>query len=129
MRGFLWLIAIICLALWSGLAWAAYAFVEISANWTSGLAPGALVDEWTSVFTFFGNGVVLLAWAIGSIVILVAPLVVSRALRISRRISSTTFDRDRRRYRSRRGRTPLLHRIAERVAGRYGAKLVRLARR
>lgn len=125
MRALLWLLAIIGFALWSGLAWAAYAFVDVSATWATGLVPGAIVDGWTSALALVGKGAILLIWAIGSIAILIAPLILGRVLGRSRDLAAAVVQGRDFRFRSGLGRIPTVGKLAERVAGRCGAKLLR----
>jgi hypothetical protein len=131
MRFLLWVIAIFCLALWSGLAWAGHAFMGAAAA----LLPaepivGTSAADWTLWLAGIGQGAVLLVWALGALAIIAAPLIVGRALSVSKGLMKG-FRGSRSGYRSPSGRygSPIVARLTERVAGRYGSRLLRLTRR
>ena len=127
MRTLLWSIAGICFALWSGLAWAAYAFVDVTTAWTSAspLTAGAVADKWTYALAAVGKGAIFLIWGIGTVVILAAPFMIGKALGLSKGLAAAAFSGGRGlHFRSRRGGHWLVRRIAEHVAGRSGTKLL-----
>jgi hypothetical protein len=121
MRALLWLIAIICFALWSSLAWAGFAFVDVAATWTaSSSVTGAVADKWTYAVGVVGKGAVILLWALGSATLLAAPLIIGRALSFSKGLASTMLSgAGGFRHPSHRAGSPLIDRIARRVVHRY----------
>lgn len=88
MRISIWIIAVIALAVWSLLAWGGHALLDWLSDWAAAnadkLSSVPEIVEWTSWgFRNLGNAseyIVLIAWALGSILIVGLAGLVSRFL-------------------------------------------------
>ena len=90
MRTLVWIIAAVALAVWSALAWAVHALVGFAGGVAGRNADIATSDpqtvEWlyeaARLATGLGEYAVIIVWALGAIVILLAPMAASMIARL-----------------------------------------------
>jgi|GEM_PF-7131652 len=119
MAAFLWVLAVVALVIWSLLGWVGFALVGVAAGLLAGV-PGV------ELLVPLAQGALFVLWVVGALVLLAAPVLLRRAARFAREAIADGYGASP--YR-RGGRRSIAQRLVERLAGRYGRRLARLARR
>jgi hypothetical protein len=92
MKMLLWTASLVCLALWSLLAWGTSGLVGAAQSWAPALGDdplgvGLTAANFADWLGLAGRGVILVVWAIGAIVLIVGTMFVSRGFRAIGRIT------------------------------------------
>ncbi len=133
MRMLLWTVSLVCLALWSLLAWGAAGLLGAAQGWAPAMADDPLgiwltAANWADWLGLAGQSVIALIWAIGAIVLLIGTAVLSRGFRALGRLVGGRRDFGRRMPRYASYRTSSGSSM-QRLAFRLAPRLLRAVRR
>ena len=100
MKVFIWIVAFLFLAPWTGGAWIAYALVDVSGDWMAGNADMLAGDpqivenlSWLArLLSGAGETIIFIVWALGAAVIAAVAWLFCKLVDRDRRIKSLNWD-------------------------------------